>query len=87
MADKRKRHNAADEMTPEAAEETIRLYTAWLALLLKRLNGTVIRVSREELREALDGLSCAIGLEGDTYVIYPDGKVPESGAKNGEENA
>ena len=81
------RHPAADSVPWGQVSETIRLYNAWLALLLGRLGDTVIRVSGDELRDALNRLSCTIVREGDAYVIRTGSAANESGTKPGEEDA
>ncbi len=65
----------------EALDETLRLYNGWLAYLLKRLGEAALRVEAEELRVALDTLSCRVEREGSTYVIYM-----ETGAREGEDH-
>ena len=68
-------------LTP-AVEETLRLYTAWLALLLRRQGTDEIRVPSDELRDALTGLSCHVSRENGEYVIRLNGNAapaPEKG--------
>ena len=63
--------NRFRERAAEAAmDETLRLYGGWLAYLLDRLGEDVIRVPAEDLRHALEHLSCGVQKEGNAYVIY-----------------
>ena len=75
--------NRFRERAAEAAmDETLRLYGGWLAYLLTRLGEDVIRVPAEDLRHALEHLSCGVTKEGDAYVIYME-RAGERG-KGGE---
>lgn len=64
------RKNARDRAAEAAMDETLHLYGGWLAYLLDRLGEDVIRVPAEDLRHALEHLSCGVQKEGDAYVIY-----------------
>lgn len=55
--------------TQDGMEETLRLYHAWLALLLEKLHTQEIRVGVGELKEALKQCRCSVSKEGDDYVI------------------
>ena len=75
--------NRFRERAAEAAmDETLHLYGGWLAYLLNRLGEDVIRVPAEDLRHALEHLSCGVTKEGDAYVIYME-RAGERG-KGGE---
>lgn len=50
----------------QAVSEVMRLYTAWIAVLLKRLGTDVVRVGAGEITGALDGFSCTVSREGST---------------------
>ena len=54
---------------PDAVEETIRLYHAWLAVLLGKLNAREVRVGVSEIKDALGKFQCSVAKEGDNYVI------------------
>lgn len=54
----------------EALDETLRLYGGWLSYLLGRLGESVVRVEADELRHALETLSCRVEKEGSAYVIH-----------------
>ena len=62
----------------DAVEETLRLYHAWLAVLLSRLNQGEIRVSAEDIKNALGKLRCQATREGDTYVIRMGEALPHT---------
>ena len=53
----------------QAMEETLRLYHAWLAVLLGRLEQKQLRVNTAEIKNALGQLHCSVCKEGDEYVI------------------
>ena len=55
--------------TADAVEETLRLYHAWLAVLLRRLDTHELTVDAQEIRDAIGQLKCAVSKEGDCYVI------------------
>ena len=87
MTDKENRQNAqAARLLTPAVSETLRLYTAWLAVLLKRQGSSEIRVSADTLRDALNGLSCTVCREGQDYVIRLDG-TPDARSGTGEGQA
>ena len=52
-----------------AMEETLKLCHAWLGYLLTLRGEEVIRVKAEDIKRALETLSCAVSREGDEYVI------------------
>ena len=56
----------------DAVEETLRLYHAWLAVLLMRCGEQEIRVSAAQLKEALGKLKCRVTREEGDYVIFLD---------------
>ncbi len=60
-------------------EEALRLYHAWLGYLLCRLGEETVRVPVEDIRRALEGVSCTVGREGDLYVIRLGGEQKEAG--------
>ena len=70
-----KKSQANENKCPESAavEETIRLYHAWLGYLLTRQGEQVLRVGVEDIRRALDALSCRVTREGEEYVICLQG--------------
>ena len=53
----------------DPVEETLRLYHAWLAVLLQHMGEREIRVSAEEIKNALGTFKCKATKEGDAYVI------------------
>lgn len=63
----------SEGMIPAAMEETLRLYHAWLGYLLTRQGEEVLRVRAEDIRRALDALSCSVTREGEDYVIRLQG--------------
>lgn len=69
----------------QAVSETMRLYTAWIAVLMEQLGTDVIRVRAGEIAGALDGFACAVSREGDEYVIRLDGPCGGEGAPEGRE--
>ena len=54
---------------PDAVEETLRLYHAWLAVLLGKMNAAQVRVGVQEIKNALKDFKCTVAREGDDYVI------------------
>ena len=52
-----------------AMAETLQLYHAWLGYLLTLRGSDTLRVKAEDIRRALDQLSCSVTREGDEYVI------------------
>lgn len=52
-----------------AMEETLKLYHAWLGYLLTRQGADTLRVKAEDIRRALEQLSCTVSREGEEYVI------------------
>ena len=52
-----------------AMEETLKLYHAWLGYLLMRQGTDTLRVKAEDIRRALERLSCTVRREGEEYVI------------------
>lgn len=69
----------------QAVSEVMRLYTAWIAVLMKRLETDVLRVGVREITEALDGFSCAVSREEDEYVIRLGGAPEEPASGDGKE--
>jgi len=63
---------------PDMVEETIRLYHAWLAVLLAKLDAKEVRVGVNEIKEALGQFKCTIGKDGDSYIIYMGDDEDES---------
>ena len=60
----------------DAVEETLRLYHAWLAVLLMRMGEEEIRVGADDIKNALGSLRCRVAKEGETYVICMDKAQP-----------
>ena len=56
-------------LTPAAMEETLSLYHAWLALLLRRLGQETLQVSAAELKDAIGKLSCSVSRQDGHYII------------------
>ena len=52
-----------------AMEETLSLYHAWLALLLRRLGQETLQVSAAELKDAIGKLSCSVSRQDGHYII------------------
>ena len=53
----------------QAADELLRLYHAWFAVLLRRIGQNTLRIGVHEIRDALRGPACTVSREGDAYVI------------------
>ena len=77
-----------DGLTPAVAE-TLRLYTAWLAVLLRHQDSDEIRIPTDELKAALTGFACQVGREDDAYVIRlrETGAAPDDGRMEKEGDA
>lgn len=78
-------------LPPEAVEETLRLYHAWLGALLTRLGEGEVRVNAREITEGLTSFRCEVRREGEEYVILLDRRDAEERerreAAHGGENA
>ena len=55
--------------SPDAMEETLKIYHAWLGYLLTRMQTDTLRVKVTDIKSALDDFSCTVIREGDEYVI------------------
>ena len=55
--------------SPNAMEETLKIYHAWLGYLLTRMQTDTLRVKVTDIKSALDDFSCTVIREGDEYVI------------------
>ncbi len=73
----------AEAVSVAVLDEMMRLYNGWLSYLLRRLGEQEIRVESEELKAALETLSCRVEREGSGYVIRMCD--PEGGEVHGGE--
>ena len=58
--------------SPEAVEQTMKIYHAWLGYLLTRCEADTLRVKVSDITSALDNFTCTVSREGDEYVIRLD---------------
>ena len=72
MHDMNNHRNHPFKLTPEAVEETLKLFYAWLAYLLTRCKTDTLRVKAADITAALDTFTCTVTREGDEYVIHLD---------------
>lgn len=93
--DRKRAASRTDEQGRAAAEQAVselmRLYTAWIAVLLKRQGTDVIRVGTNEIAGALEGFSCTVSREGGAesgeYVIRlsaAEGSADPAGGKEAD---
>ncbi len=63
------KEQAGNPRMSAAMEETLKLYHAWLGYLLTLQQTDTLRVRVEDIKGALESLSCSATREGEEYVI------------------